>query len=202
MAVSGFELFALSVALGTDLFSVAIPIGMKRVRLAIILRAAAVFALFHIAMILTGYYVGHRLGTIVEYFGSYQTDSPAVMVQNWASALGALVLIGLGAYMVKESLGGGLDYASQKHPLQGAALMMLALSVSVDALAAGFSMGMMDVDLVKLSVILGTVIFGIAAFGLGLGRRAGRYLGSRSEIIGGGVLILLGIHVLWTTLGI
>ncbi|MEN6412145.1 MAG: manganese efflux pump MntP family protein [Veillonellales bacterium] len=200
--MSGVELFVLSVALGTDLFSVAIPIGMRRVRLKVILRAAAVFALFHIVMILTGYYVGHRLGTVVEYFGSYQTDCPAVVVQNWAGVVGSLVLIGLGLYMMKENLQGSPNYAPQKHPLQGTSLLMLAFSVSVDALAAGFSMGMMDVDLVKLSIILGVVIFGIAAVGLGLGRRAGRYFGSRSEIIGGGVLILLGIHVLSTTLAI
>jgi putative Mn2+ efflux pump MntP len=76
-------------------------------------------------------------------------------------------------------------------------LMVLAASVSVDALAAGFSLGMMDVDLFKLSIILGLVIFFIAILGLVLGRRAGRYLGQRSELIGGAVLIGLGVHVLW-----
>lgn len=201
MVLSGAELFVLSVALGTDLFSVAIPIGMNRVRLYIILRAAVVFALFHIVMILAGYYAGHWLGTMVEHLGSYHIDYSEAMVQNWASILGAVVLAGLGAHMIKENLYGEDDSTEvANHPLRGGTLLMLALSVSIDALAAGFSLGMMDVDLVKLSIILGIVIFIIAAVGLSLGRRVGRYIGSRSEIVGGAVLILLGLHVLYSTL--
>jgi putative Mn2+ efflux pump MntP len=58
---------------------------------------------------------------------------------------------------------------------------------------------MMDVDLIKLSIILGVVIFVIAVAGLVLGRHIGRYIGSRSELIGGTALLVLGLHVLYTT---
>lgn len=197
--LSSLELIVLSVALGTDLFSVAIPIGMNRVRLPIILRAAAVFAVFHIIMILTGYHAGHWLGNMVEHVGSYHINASSALVENWASGLGAVVLAGLGAYMIKERLSTDEPGEVKSHPLRGFTLIMLAISVSIDALAAGFSMGMMDVDLFKLSLILGVVIFLIATVGLGLGRRMGRYIGSRSEVVGGLVLILLGVHVLWTT---
>lgn len=195
--LSVFELFVLSTALGTDLFSVAIPIGMNRVRLRVIFRSAAVFALFHIVMILTGYYVGHWLGLVVEHVGTYHIDWPAAAVQDWAGAIGALVLTGLGAHMIRDNVVADGRVAAG-HPLQGMALVGLAVSVSLDALAAGFSMGMMDVDLVKLSIILGAVIFGVGVVGLGLGRRLGRLIGGRAELVGGMVLILLGIHVFWT----
>ncbi|VBB06541.1 putative manganese efflux pump [Lucifera butyrica] len=198
--MSFLELLVLSTALGADLFSASIPIGMNRVRLKVILRASIVFALFHIVMILTGYHVGHWLDNMVEHVGTYHIEYPALMVQNWASAFGALVLAGLGLCMIKENLAPGNNENGSCHPLQGSALFMLAFSVSVDALAAGFSMGMMEVDLLKLSVILGTVIFVIAVCGLGLGRKAGRYLGTWAELAGGLALILLSIHVLWTAL--
>lgn len=198
--MSSLELVVLSVALGTDLFSVAIPIGMNRVRPKVILRAAAVFAIFHIIMILTGFYAGRWLGTMVERLGSYHINASSALVENWASILGAVVLAGLGAYMIKESLSEDDANEVKGHPLKGFTLVMLATSVSIDALAAGFSLGMMDVDLLKLSVILGFIIFLIAILGLGLGRRMGHYIGSRSEIVGGSVLILLGAHVLYTTL--
>lgn len=195
------ELFVLSAALGTDLFSVAVPIGMNRVRLRIVLRSAVVFAFFHIIMILIGYHVGHWLGTFVEHVGAYHINIPALAVQNWASALGAVVLSGLGIHMIKENLiCSENDEKAATHPLQGMTLLMLAASVSIDALAAGFSLGMMDVDLVKLSFILGGVIFVIALAGLCLGRRMGRCIGSRAELIGGSVLLLLGIHILWSAL--
>jgi putative Mn2+ efflux pump MntP len=196
--LSVLELFVLSIALGTDLFSVAIPIGMNRVRLRVIFRSSAVFALFHIVMILTGYYVGHWLGLVVEHVGAYHIDWPAAAVQDWAGAIGALVLAALGVHMIRENTVARGREATGRHPLQGLALVGLAVSVSLDALAAGFSLGMMDVDLVKLSMILGTVIYGMAVVGLGLGRRLGRYIGGRAELVGGLVLILLGVHVFWT----
>jgi putative Mn2+ efflux pump MntP len=198
--LSVVELFLLSIALGTDLFSVAIPIGMNRTRIRVILRAGLVFAAFHIMFILTGYHFGHWLGTVVEHVETYHVNWPAAAVQDWASAMGALLLAGLGLHMIKENLTGCQLAEAVNHPLKGLALLALALSVSVDALAAGFSMGMLDVDLVKLSVILGLVIFAFTVAGLGLGRRFGHLMGARAELVGGLVLIVLGIHVFWTAL--
>jgi putative Mn2+ efflux pump MntP len=197
--MSGFELVVLSMALGTDLFSVAVPIGMNKVRRLVILRSALVFAGFHIVMILIGYYIGHWLGSIVEHVGAYHIECPAVSVQNFAAIIGALVLACLGINMVKDNMQSRQEVVTSS-PLQGAALVLLAASVSIDALAAGFSLGMIDVDLLKLSLILGGVIFIIALLGLGLGRKLGRYIGRRAELIGGSVLTILGIHLLWTAI--
>ncbi len=196
--MSLFELFVLSAALGTDLFSVAIPIGMNRIRLRIIVYAAAVFALSHVVMILTGYHLGHWLGTVVDHVGAYHINWPSASVQDWASAGGALVLGGLGVHMIKENLLNGQHRPTTGHPLKGLTLIALAVSVSLDALAAGFSLGMMDVDLIMLSIILGMVIFCVGILGLGLGRRFGRLIGKRAEIIGGLVLVVLAVHIFWT----
>jgi len=198
--VSSIELLVLSVALGTDLFSVAIPIGMNPMRFRVIFRAAVIFAIFHIALILSGYYIGHFLGAVVEGVGTANLDYPIMAVENWASIFGALLLTGLGIYMIKENLTCPVPDRHKTHPLQGGALFLLATSVSIDALAAGFSLGMMDVDLVKLSFILGSVIFMIAVLGLSLGRRTGQCVGKRAEMMGGVVLIFLGLHVLYSML--
>lgn len=197
--MSLFELVVLSAALGTDLFSVAIPIGMNGVRWRVILRSAAVFAAFHIAMILGGYYFGHWLGTVVDHVGTYHIDWPAAAVQDWASAFGALMLAGIGAHMVKENLSRTVR-SGAGHRLQGMAIVGVAVGVSVDALAAGVGLGMMDVDLIKLSLILGSVIFAVAVTGLVLGRRLGRLIGERAELVGGCVLVVLAVHILWTSL--
>lgn len=197
--MSILELFVLSAALGTDLFSVAVPIGMNKMRRLVIIQAAFVFAVFHIIMLLAGYHFGHWLGTIVEHVGAYHIDWPAASVQNVATIIGALVLAGLGANMIKESIIEQGD-GSLTNPLHGGSLIILAASVSIDALAAGFSLGMIDVDLLRLSLILGIVIFLIALLGLGLGRKLSRYIGERAGLFGGLVLLLLGIHILWTTI--
>jgi putative Mn2+ efflux pump MntP len=192
--MSSFNLLLLSAALGTDLFSVAIPIGMTRVSKWTILWSSFVFACFHIVMILAGYNIGHWLGTVVDEVGTQQVLGPQSVIENWAGLLGAVILILLGLNMIRNSLTVHRA-ANYSRSLQGWSLMMLATSVSIDAFAAGISMGMMDVDLLRLSFILGVVIFIISLVGLSLGRQVGRFLGCYSEIGGGLLLTLFGINV-------
>lgn len=194
------ELLVLSIALGTDLFSVAIPIGMNPMRVTLIFRAAVTFSMFHIVLILVGYYMGHFLGVVVEQLGVDHVQYPILIIQNWATILGSCVLTGLGIHMIKENLIDHQTDENKPHPLQGTALLLLATSVSLDALAAGFSMGMLDVNLIKLSFILGFVIFFIAILGLSVGNRAGQYMGKRAELMGGMVLVFLGLHICWSLL--
>lgn len=201
--MSTIEILALSAALGADLFSVAVPIGMTKVTLSRTFNSSLVFALFHIGMILAGYYAGHWLGNIVEHFGAYHINLQVMAVENCAKIIGAAVLILLGFYIIWEKFSGNDCNVAQKwssfgHPLKGLTLIMLAVSVSIDALAAGFSLGMIEVDLFKLSAILGGVIFIISVTGLSLGCRAGNYIGAKAGLLGGTVLVLLGLHVLWT----
>lgn len=192
--MTSFKLLLLSAALGTDLFSVAIPIGMTRVHKWAILWSSGVFAGFHIVMILAGYHIGHYLGIVVEAVGIQHVLGMQAAIQNWAGLLGAVILMLLGVNMIRESL---TRHTAENYPhsLQGWPLIILAASVSVDAFAAGISMGMMDVDLIRLSLILGTVIFAISLAGLSLGRQVGRYMGSYAEIAGGCLLTFFGINI-------
>jgi putative Mn2+ efflux pump MntP len=192
------EIFILSVALGMDLFSVAILIGMNRIKRSVVFRASVVFAVFHIVMLLAGYYIGRFLGAFVDKLGIY-SGSSVLMMENCASIVGAAVLVGLGILMLRESFSKEDKLRhKKKNPLKGWTLLVLAFSVSIDALAAGFSFGMMEVDLIKLNIILGSVIFAISAIGLSIGKQASKFLGERSEQIGGIVLILLGGNMLWS----
>lgn len=195
--LSILELFMLSVALGADLFSVTVPIGMTCVRRRVILYAAVVFALFHIVMILVGYHAGLWLGSFVEHLGTYHFDCPA-FVENAAHAVGALVLAGLGLQMIWDTIKGDAPISTGGHALQGMPLMVVAVGVSVDALAAGFSLGMLDVDLWRLSMILGAVIFIIAVAGLGLGKKICGYTGDKAGCIGGSVLVALAVHLFYS----
>ena len=196
--MSTFEIFALSVALGADLFSVAVPIGMTSIRRRIIFRAAAVFAFFHIAMILMGYHAGRWICEAIEHLGTYHLDCPAAMVENAAQAVGACVLAWLGIEMIRDYFSDEADSSVGGHLLKGTALMIVAASVSIDALAAGFSLGMLAVDLWLLNAILGCVIFIIALVGLGLGRTIGNRLDGRSDLLGGIMLVILAVHLLYS----
>lgn len=195
--MSSAEIFILSVALGMDLFSVAILIGMNHIKRRVIAKASFVFAIFHIVMLLAGYYIGRFLGGVVDRLGVY-SGSSVLIIENCASIVGAGVFVGLGILMLRESFSKEDKLKNKKkNPLKGWTLIVLAFSVSIDALAAGFSFGMMEVDLIKLNVILGSVIYAISTIGLSLGKQASKLLGERSEQVGGIVLILLGGNMLW-----
>lgn len=192
--MSSVEIFFLSVALGADLFSVAVPIGMNRIRHRFVIRAAAVFALFHVAMIMGGHYLGVWLCRMVEHLGTDHFNCPTTVVENIAQGLGALVLAALGFEMILDFFRDETEVLGSQI-LEGKALLIVAASVSIDALAAGFSLGMLEVDLWQLSLILGGVIFVIGLAGLGLGRSIARYLDGKAEVIGGSVLLLLAVHL-------
>lgn len=187
------ELVLLSLALGADLFSLAIPLGVKPLRWRRIAEASFVFAFFHIFFILIGCGLGQATGHLIEAWSS-ETLNSLWLIGNWAQGLGALVLLSLGIRMVGESLQS--KGISTSNPLEGWALIILAISVSVDALAVGLALGILEVPWFKLCLILGCTIFMIAVTGLSLGRFMGRYWGLWAERLGGLVLVLIGTHFL------
>ncbi len=199
--MTDLELFIMSVALGMDLFSIAIPIGMNRLKKRVIIKASIVFATFHIIMLLSGCYIGGFLGKLIDRFGA-ESGLSVLMLGDWAGAITGVVLAGLGVKMIRESLvTQNIGHVQCNNPLTGMTLIVLAFSVSIDALAIGFGIGMIDVNLIKLNIILGSVIFIISLIGLNIGRQAGRFLGEYAERIGGFALILLGGQILWNLLG-
>lgn len=192
------RLILLSTALGTDLFSVTLGLGMNRFRMRQIIKASFCFALAHVFLLLTGYNLGHLLGYAIEHIGTHHNPFSTDMMQNWASNLGATILILLGINMIWENVKGDDDTAAPQgvSPLQGLNLIILAVSVSLDAMAVGFGLGMLDMDLLLLCTVLGIIIFIIAIIGLLLGRKLGVIIGHRAELIGGLILILMGVNVL------
>ena len=144
--------------------------------------------------------LGCSIGNIFENIDWLKGCEGTLAAKDWAKIFGAAVLMLLGLRMIKEKLDTETAAYVNTSLLQGKALWLLALSVSVDAFAAGFSLGMVEVELIKLCIILGVVIFGIAVIGLGLGRKLGSIIGDKAELAGGLTLILLGGHIIWLTL--
>ena len=192
------RLILLSTALGTDLFSVTLGLGMNRFRLRQILKASVCFSLAHVFLLLTGYNLGHYLGYFVEHIGTHHNPFTSDSMQNWAGMLGAFVLVLLGINMIWGNIKEEDDKVCVRavNPLRGLSLVLMAVSVSLDALAVGFGLGMLDVDLILLCVILGIVIFIIAMIGLMVGCKLGVMIGQRAELVGGLVLIVMGLNVL------
>ncbi|XJZ27154.1 manganese efflux pump MntP family protein [Bacillota bacterium Lsc_1132] len=171
-------LVIMAFALGMDAFSVGLGMGMYQLRLRQIFKIGITIGIFHVWMPLVGMFVGKFLS---ERFGTF------------ASILGGLLLILLGIQMVWSSL--KKNQESVITPV-GMGLILFALSVSLDSLSVGLTLGIYGAK-----TILVIVCFGIAATiltwsGLLIGRKVQGWLGAYSVALGGTVLLAFGLKLL------
>ena len=74
--------------------------------------------------------------------------------------------------------------------------MLLCLSVSMDALSVGISLGVFHFFIPLTVGIIGIIAGAMTASGLLLGKKFGDWMGSRAELAGGVILIIIGIKLL------
>jgi manganese efflux pump family protein len=149
-----------------------------------VFRLAFHFGLFQFLMPVIGWFAG---STIVRYISAYD---------HWV-AFGLLAFVGI--RMIRS----GFDLVApekKKDPSRGWTLVLLAFATSIDALAIGFSLGMVGVLIWYPAIVIGLVTGLISWLGIFLGNRLGQKFGKRMEIIGGIVLILIGARILITHL--
>ena len=80
---------------------------------------------------------------------------------------------------------------------------VLAVATSIDALAVGITFALLqDVHILTAISFIGVVTFLLSAVGLRVGNVFGLRYKSRSEMVGGIVLILIGAKILLEHLGI
>jgi putative Mn2+ efflux pump MntP len=84
----------------------------------------------------------------------------------------------------------------EKDPTRGATLLMLSVATSIDALAVGLSLGVLEVAIWYPALIIGVVTAGLTVLGMDLGSRIGLRFGRSAEILGGLVLIGIGLKIL------
>lgn len=173
-------LLLMAVALGTDAMSLSIGIGLRGVSTRDVLRISSVVGIFHVLMPLLGIVLGHLFGLLVGE------------IARW---LGALIVAFIGGRMIWGCLG-RKECLATNWVLTGMPLLLLAGSVSMDALSVGFSLGAIGYNVLVAAAVFG--LFGALMTGLGLvfGDRLGNCVGDRAELVGGGVLIILAIHML------
>ena len=173
-------LLLLAAALGTDAFSLSIGIGMAGIRVRQIWVISITVLIFHICMPLTGYFIGEAF----SYLGSM------------ASVAGALVLVFLGLKMTRDSLTEDKDQTGPSVVIANTlGLVLLAFSVSLDALSVGFTLVTQDVYSTLAAGVIGVIAGLMTASGLVFGKYLGEWIGSKAEALGGIILIGIGIRL-------
>ena len=178
----------IAVALAMDAFAVAIATGvsLKQVSVRQTFRLSWHFGLFQALMPIIGWGLG---ASIKDYVAAYA---------HWV----AFIMLALvGSNMLKEAIMADDDEDETTKPkdtTKGMTMVMLSVATSIDALAVGLSMSMLQVSIVYPAIIIGIVAGLFTIVGLHLGKRVARltWLSTWAEILGGLVLWIIGLNIL------
>ncbi len=185
------ELLFLGIGLAMDAFAVAVCKGlaMRKVNK----KQAVVIGLFFGGFQALMPFIGWVLGS---QFETYITS-----VDHWI----AFALLGLiGGKMIFEALKPeeDVEIAEMDAPLDLKELLVLAVATSIDALAIGITFAFLDYPIVEAVTIIGVVTFFIAIGGVYAGNFFGNKYKRKAELAGGVILVLLGLRILLSHLGV
>ncbi|HLR09235.1 MAG TPA: manganese efflux pump MntP family protein [Bacillota bacterium] len=169
----------IAVALGADVFSVSLGLGMQRLRLKRVALIGVIFGLFHVFMpflgMVIGQYISSRIGHLATFAGGF-------------------LLVGIGAQMIFSAF--SHHYERKVEPV-GIGLLFLGFSVSIDSFSVGLSLGVTDAKTVFALLLFGMTSMLFTWIGMLLGRQVHSVLGVYSEVLGGSILCGLGLTILF-----
>lgn len=179
-------IFVIAVGLAMDAFAVSVGAGTSGQASAArpVFRLSFHLGLFQGLMTFLGWLAG---STIAAHIASFD---------HWI----ALVLLAfVGARMVYSGLHPEQENA-HADPSRGGTLVMVSIATSIDAMAVGLGMAMLEVNILAASLIIAVVTLCLSLFGLLAGDRLGRRFGPRMEVLGGLILCLIGVRIVITHL--
>jgi putative Mn2+ efflux pump MntP len=189
----------MGISLSMDACAVSISAGVSipGLRKFHILRASSFFGIFQFLMPIIGFYLG-------KSFVSY--------IVNFDHWIAFALLAFIGGKMVFETLSekgkGREESANGSKGAEGAepagksgdirdlkTLLVLALATSIDALAVGISLSIMDQGIWLSAVLIGGITFGICILGFDFGKRIGMVVAKGAQLAGGIILIGIGVKI-------
>ena len=134
------------------------------------------------------------------YFGGFQAGMPVIgyllgtsfrsaieHVDHW---IALILLVAIGGNMIREAFGPEEEI---NDATDHRTLFLLAIATSIDALAVGITLPIMQLPFWPTILSIGVITFTLSFFGVSLGHRLGKRYHTGAQIIGGFILILLGI---------
>lgn len=174
----------IGLAMSTDAFAAAIGKGaaMQRPRWGDALKAGLIFGLIEAVTPVVGWWLGRSALPWVEAF------------DHW---IAFALLAALGAHMIYAGLrGGDADPdAPRQHGIW--ALAATGFATSIDALAVGVGLAFLDVSILVMATVIGLCTLVMVTIGVMLGRALGAMAGRRAEVLGGVILILIGMSIVY-----
>lgn len=176
------RLLAFVLPLGVDSFAVAAALGAAGVTgVRDRLRVSLIFVAFEAGMPLVGVAAGGGLARAVGSVADY---------------LAGAAVLALGIVMLVTGYDAENTRAERITGSHGLALIGLGLSISMDELAIGFSLGLLRLAVVPVVVAIAILALLVSQLGLALGARISERFTERAELAAAVALIALGIYLI------
>jgi manganese efflux pump family protein len=175
------SIIGIAIALSFDSYAASVSCGLNCTRFSwtIKLMIPFSFAFFQSLLPLVGYFAGVQL---IQFIDAWD---------HWL-AFGLLLLIGVN--MIREALKKPED--KKQIQITIPLIIGMSLATSIDALATGFSLGILHANLWLTIILIFVITFLASAFGLMTGKRVqSPKIHQWAGIIGGIILILIGAKV-------
>lgn len=197
------ELLALGIALGVDTLSVSLGLGISGPSSRTMLQLGSMFALIASMLVSLGFVAAVTLRDALAFIVR-RIHVPMLMhispeqIQEQAqvvlSLLAGAIMFGIGCQLLLTKA--EISTSSKPFSARGMfGLLWLATLVSIDALSAGMSLGMLHgTRLSHAAVIVGVVNGGMSLCGLGIGRQLQGVVSRDLRWVGGVILTCLGLR--------
>jgi putative Mn2+ efflux pump MntP len=177
-----YQVILIALGLAADAFAVSVVVGSTGATRGhrSMIRLSFHFGLFQFIMPILGWLAGLSIAHYVQSF------------DHWI-VFGLLVWIAVRMIRSAQRDDGQII---QQDPSRGMMLVILSVATSLDALAIGLSLALLQVSIWYPSVVIGVVTGAMSFIGILLGKRFSRKFGKRAAEIGGVLLILIGVRIL------
>jgi putative Mn2+ efflux pump MntP len=176
-------LIALLIPLTLDTFILSAALGLAGLPKNEQVRTSFILAAFEAGMPAVGVLVGRGLGDFLGHFAGYS----------------AAVIIGLaGLFMLLPAKAEEKEQRQKKllAHARGIAIIDLGISISLDELAIGLSLGLLGIPLLPAMVVIGLQAFTASRLGLKLGNKLNEKTQERTEKIAALALIAVAIFLI------
>jgi putative Mn2+ efflux pump MntP len=186
--MDSFSTVLIALGLAMDCFAVSLCVGTMPMPISrrMAFRITYHFGLFQAGMTVLGWLAGSTLVTLIAN------------VDHWI-AFGLLAWVG-GRMVISGIKRDDGEACFDEDPSRGKSLIMLSIATSIDALAVGLSLALLQVNILTSSLTIGVTSSLLSLLGLFLGNRLSSRFGKRMELLGGVVLILIGVRIVVTHL--
>jgi len=182
--MNAFVLLAIAVGLAMDAFAVSVAAGIRLgcdLRSHHTIRLSFSFGFFQFFMTVLGWSMGY---SVVWFIRAYE---------HWVAFV---LLVFIGGKMIYDSLVSGAS-GLRYDPTRGIHVVILSVATSIDALAVGLSLGVLNSGIWYPSLVIGVVAAAFTMTGIILGCRVGMRFSHRVEIFGGVILIAIACKILF-----